>query len=414
MGLQSNLNLSVFCAKCRCSMIHEKATGRKDYNEIWKAICLGIQACLFDKPVDIPLCVEWENVFIESKKQTITGIVRRGVKDSISQEIDTEWEQFDFLNLLAFIKTIDEQARLTDLLKGADIPFVILKGTAAAIYYPYPELRYLGDIDFYVQPEWFNKARELLIKNNYVFNQDDDRHLILFKSGIRYEMHHRFSNEPTSIYVDECIEACMGGLHTGTIRNRSFPILPPLENGLVLLVHLRQHMVAGIGLRQIIDSMMYVNSVLNDEYWKSTFEQHALILGLRKLAISVTRMCQLYLGLSDKIKWCASADEQLCNRLMENIIQSGNFGSNHDKGTIIEKTFTIFKKKGLFNYLQEAGEYNWKVYHRCHFLKPFAWIYQIHRYLKQGIDTKRSFLQLMDDYRRSRERHKLLKDLGCL
>ena len=383
-------------------------------NDIWKVLCLGIQSCLFDKPVDIPPCVEWEKVFIESKKHTISGIVRRGLKGYIAQDIDIEWEQFDYLNLLSFIKIIDEQAKLTDLLKEADIPFVILKGTAAAIYYPYPELRYLGDIDFYIRPEWFNKARDLLFENNYFFDQDDDRHLILFKNGIRYEMHHRFSNESNSIYVDDCIESCMDRLHTGTIKNRCFPMLPSLENGLVLLVHLRQHLIAGIGLRQIIDWMMYVNSVLDDEYWEAIFEQHALVLGLRTLAITTTRLCQLYLGLSDNLKWCAEADVQLCNRLMSNIITSGNFGSNHGKGTIIEKTFTIFKKKGLFNYLQEAGEFNWKTYHKCHILKPFAWIYQIQRYLRQGLNTKRSYKQLIDDYNRSRERHILLKDLGCL
>lgn len=395
-------------------MKYEKNTGRKYYTEIWKAICIGIQASLFDKTVDILPCVEWEKVFIESKNQAITGIVRKGLKGYISQDIDIEWEQYDFLNISFFVKIIDEQERLTHLLNEADIPFVILKGTAAALYYPYPELRSLGDIDFYVPPEWFDIAKELLLNYKYVFVQDDTRHLKLYKDGIKYEMHHRFSNEPMSIYVDERIEACMGELHTGIIRNRSFPMLPPLENGLVLLVHLRQHMVAGIGLRQIIDWMMYVNSVLNDEYWKSTYEQHALVLGLRTLAITVTRMCQLYLGLYDNIKWCAEADVRLCHRLMSNIIQSGNFGTNHDRGTIIEKTFTIFKKKGLFNYLQEAGEFNWKAYHKCRLLKPFAWVYQIPRYLKQGLNTKRSYKQLMDDYSRSRERHNLLKDLGCL
>ena len=395
-------------------MIYEKNTGRKNNNEIWKVICKGIQACLFDKTVEISPYVDWEKVFLESKNQSITGFVRKGLKGYISQDIDIEWAQFDYLNISNIVKIIDEQERLSNLLKEADIPFVILKGTSAAIYYPYPELRNLGDIDFYVPPELFNKAKELLFHNNYAFLQDDTRHLQLYKNGIKYEMHHRFSSEPMSIYVDKRIEACMDELHTGIIRNRSFPMLPPLENGLVLLIHLRQHLVAGIGLRQIIDWMMYVNSVLDDEYWESAFEQHALVLGLRTLAITATRTCQLYLGLNDNIKWCAEADVRLCNRLMSNIIQSGNFGTNHGRGIIIEKTFTTFKKKGLFNYLQEAGEFNWKAYHKCHLLKPFAWIYQIPRYFKQGLNTKRSFKQLMDDYSRSKERQNLLKDLGCL
>ena len=124
-------------------------------------------------------------------------------------------------------------------------------------------------------------------------------------------------------------------------------------------------------------------------------------------------MCQMYLGLSDSIKWCAEADERVCVHLMDTIIQSGNFGFNNGGGTVVEKTFTKFQKKGFFSYLQEAGEYNWEAYHKFHLLKPFAWVYQIFRFTKQTLDTKRSFNQLVDDYKRSKERQKLLKDLGC-
>ena len=238
------------------------------YNDIWKVLCFGIQAGLFNKPVDIPLDVDWKKVFIESKLQTITGIVHEGLRGYISRDIDAEWRKFDYFNISYFIKIVDEQGRFVDLLNKAHIPFVILKGTAAAIYYPVPELRIMGDIDFYVPPECFDQAKILLTNNQYVFVEKkniNDRHLALYKNGIRFEMHRRFSIEPISDYVDKCIEECMDKLHIGTIRNRNFPMLPPLENGLVLLSHLRKHLMAGIGLRQIIDWMMYVDSVLNDD-----------------------------------------------------------------------------------------------------------------------------------------------------
>ena len=41
--------------------------------------------------------------------------------------------------------------------------------------------------------------------------------------------------------------------------------------------------------------------------------------GLEKLTITVTKMCEMYLGLSPR-KWCAEADDSLCTQLMEYIM----------------------------------------------------------------------------------------------
>ena len=49
----------------------------------------------------------------------------------------------------------------------------------------------------------------------------------------------------------------------------------------------------------------------------------ALQAGLKELAVCVTRMCQMYLGLTDKdINWCNSADEMVCHNLMDYIVHS--------------------------------------------------------------------------------------------
>ena len=44
---------------------------------------------------------------------------------------------------------------------------VILKGAASACYYPQPTYRQMGDIDFLVLPEHFERARLLMLGQNY-------------------------------------------------------------------------------------------------------------------------------------------------------------------------------------------------------------------------------------------------------
>lgn len=383
-------------------------------SDSWKVICSAIQTCFFGNPVFAPLETDWETIFQESKNQAITVIVRAGLKGKLPEVIDNSWKKYDYVNTFHFVKVLDAQKDLNDLLKKSNIPFVILKGTAAAIYYPSPELRIMGDIDFYVPAHCFDHALKLLIENKYLLGDDDSRHVKLYKNDVEFEMHHRFSYQYDSYNIDLYIDQGIKNLKTGVVRNRSFPMLPDLENGLVLLVHLRDHLMVGIGLRQILDWMMYANRVLSDDYWASKFEPEVKKLALRTLAITVTRMCQIYFGLSDSITWCSEADEQLCKRLMLNIIHSGNFGFIHGSGINVEKTLINFKRKGFFQYLQKAGEYNWKAYHKYHWLKPFSWLYQIFRYIRQGLFMNRSEGTIVDDYIRSMDRHNLLKDLDCI
>ena len=46
------------------------------------------------------------------------------------------------------------------------------------------------------------------------------------------------------------------------------PVLPSLQNGLVLMLHIVKHLKSGLGLRQIIDWMMYVDKQLDNEKWE--------------------------------------------------------------------------------------------------------------------------------------------------
>ena len=80
------------------------------------------------------------------------------------------------------------------------------------------------------------------------------------------------------------------------------------------------HLRTGLGLRQVIDWAMYVDRELDDAFWDREFQAAAKESGLETLAITVTKLCQQYLGLKDSITWCRDADEITCGLLLDSLL----------------------------------------------------------------------------------------------
>lgn len=332
--------------------------------------------------------VDWNEVYNEASFQTVLGIVAPEVPEELSDE---KWQQVQFSLLASYIRYCHAEGELKYVLDEAEIPFVVLKGNAAAISYKDPSRRAMGDIDFLVLKNMYSKTKNILEENRYVENHGDHRHIEYNKDGFTFELHHHFSYE---INLEDYLLEGVKHSIIASIDGHEFPILPELENGLILLDHMRQHLKSGLGLRQVIDWMMYVYRNLDDEYWENEFSRVAKEKKMDKLAVTATRMCQMYLGLPETITWCNGADEKTCEELMECLLASGNFGRKNGKGNSVETASTNVKRKGLFRWLQYAGEFNWEAYHRHHWLKPFCWLYQIFRYVKQGVKTGRNRKQI--------------------
>lgn len=349
---------------------------------------------------------DFEALYAEAKIHAVLGVIA----DYIPDEYKNEKLMNAFLRQKAFyIQYCNAEYELKRILDSNDIPFVIIKGNAAAISYSIPSYRTMGDIDFIVHQDKYVVTQKVLLTNGYSETHNNGRHITYIKNGFIFELHHHFSGD---IDIEEYVIEGIKERTYASIEGHEFPILPPLANGLVLLDHLRRHLRSGLGLRHVLDWMMYVYHYLDDNMWNNQFHIIVKEKGMETIAIVITRMCQLYLGLPNNFNWCKSADESLCKELLDCILVSGNFGSKNQNGYYVEKVSISIKRDGLFKWLQHAGEFNWKLYHKYHWLKPFCWFYQILRYAKQGIKTGRSAKQIKGDLDRSKERMELLKKLG--
>lgn len=171
-----------------------------------------------------------------------------------------------------------------------------------------------------------------------------------------------------------------------------------------------------MGLRQIIDWMFFVDKELSDAWWASEFHAAAQLFGLETLAVTVTRMCQMYLGLRSSLTWCSHAEEDLCRDLMEYVLEQGNFGRK--KGTDHNKTvFVLSAAQNIPHFLKllhRHGCINWKATQKYPWLKPFAGVYQAGRYVHLGLQRKNPIQTLWQDARQSRSQDAFYDRLGVV
>ena len=384
-------------------------------------LCRLISAAMFQNHETFTEDADWNAVHQEMRNQAVRGLVKDLLPElPMPEELKKIWRKECFQVIASGIRLRNAQEDFLQILEAGNIPYVILKGTAAAMYYPNPMLREMGDVDVYVPERFHEKVRELLLKESYQQQEGNEhykRHSNFSKDGIEYELHRRFATINSlkeKKYIDGLLEECCSDLQK-TVRivqgEATFCSLPGYVNGLVLLEHIGQHLIAGLGLRQIIDWMMFVSTALHDDKWPE-FQKMARNAGLETLAKAVTKMCVRYFGLKGSFGWCMDVDERISEEILAYLFDSGNFGlKKREDGKVSTVENRIKNKRSLIVALQTAGEINWKLYKRHRWLKPFAWVYQIVRYTSQVLTSPDGIRMLSKGTAEANRRAKLMKDL---
>ena len=343
-----------------------------------------------------------EDVYNEMQQQAIVALPANIISLAVtSPELQDKWKKSALQQVYYYTNYKYQQSLLP-----IEVPYVILKGTSASKYYPHPEYRAMGDIDVITRHEDYEEAFRQLESQGYkVSKSDSDREDVLDKNGIAVELHRRFAslNDPQQAeYLDTLIVDNINPTH----------VLPDLVNGLVLLEHISQHLENGLGLRQIIDWMMFVDKCLSDEAW-TKFEPMADKIGLKKLAVTTTRMCEIYLGLPEH-SWCTDVELSLCKKLISYVLECGNFGVKKTSAEAISENAFAYAStpKMAFKLLQKRGNINWKMAQKHRVLRPFAWIYQAIRYAILGLHRDEATSKLRTEYKAAQERNAMFDALG--
>ena len=347
-----------------------------------------------------------QDVYTEMKKQAVHALPAPILNSlNICETVLKEWRQNVIKQVSYNIKNRYVQSTLP-----ISVPYAILKGVAAAQYYPCKELRSMGDIDIITGHNDYNRACDMLLHNGYKeivehIGKGYERHRCFIKNGVIIEIHlfYTISDDPQKTeYLDNLIINNITPTH----------ILPDDINGLVLLEHMKQHLENGLGLRHIIDWMMFVNNCLPDEKWFE-FQEKAKILGLDQLALISTKMCEMYMGLPHR-KWCDEVNEDDCNILLDYVMKSGNFGNKWVTAEAISENVIAHANtpQKAFKLLQNRGLINWKASQNHKALRMFAWLYQAIRYFIKGMKRHNPTQRIINEYKAAKKRNEMFHKLN--
>ena len=358
-----------------------------------KELCQSIQYILWGKGK----APKTEGLYDELKAHAIDSLAAPALSLlDIQGDQLKEWKKRVFFQVIQYEAYLKAQQELP-----ITVPYVILKGTAAGQYYPHPEYRSVGDIDVMTNYEDYEKACRQLLENHFteVTSKDDlerKRHREFAKNGVSVEIHLFFASMNDPIKTEKFDRLIIDNINETHILSHAV-------NGMVLLEHINQHLEGGLGLRQIIDWMMFVDKELSDEKWPE-FKTMASETGLEKLAVTVTKMCELNLGLKPH-NWSSTADERLCQELLSYILSCGNFGQKrgYDEELALGRAAKLRHPILMIKELQQMGIKNWGKA-KNPILKHFAWVWQGYRMVRS---TSGLFQQMCANIRLS----KMLDDL---
>lgn len=346
--------------------------------------------------------VDWAEVLKEAKAQAVPLMAAEAVvkhKDNIPNYSD--WENVAATAHAINVRTSYNEQKLNEIMKGHS--FIILKGMAAASYYPKPHERSIGDIDFLIDPAEKQEIEELLSKNGYKnWGYDHICHVVFNKGDAHLEMHFEIAGIPygkPGETVRDFMKDAVKHSVTVKLADFSFPAPEDIYHGVIILLHMQHHMLGeGLGLRHICDWACYVQKTESMLFWAELLNLFEKI-GILTYAKVVTKISSMYFHINCP-EWAESADEELCKDVMEDILMGGNFGRK-DKvraksGMMISEHGKCGTKRGklsnLFWTLHHSTAAAFPIVKKCPLLYPIFDSYRALIYLVKTAKGERSSL----------------------
>jgi hypothetical protein len=111
--------------------------------------------------------IHWRELYRESLQQGVFTLIYPVVEAELPPEVQGAWRNTYYSALTGNLRVDYEYTEMHSILAEAGIPYVSLKGVASASYYPEPELRMMGDVDFLVRREDVARTGRLLESSGF-------------------------------------------------------------------------------------------------------------------------------------------------------------------------------------------------------------------------------------------------------
>ncbi len=361
--------------------------------------------------------IDWEALYRESVSQAVVSSCLQGLnEEQIPPEILSQWQSVATRVVYSAANVHAQHAELDDMMTAANLPYVILKGSASAYYYPDPFMRAMGDVDFLLSEEDIERGKALLIEKGFtVFEMPHDVHIVFRKEKMHLEMHRRPAGVPEG-EMGKKIQAELSDIFEKSERveldGNRFLKPSDFHHGLIILMHTYHHLLSeGIGLRHLCDWAAFINRFENDGF-AQLFEEKLSNVGLWRFAQILSYICHRYLGVTYR-DFMGEVDEILCEEVLLDIFAGGNFGEKDENRAVQGLAISSrgengVGKKGKFAQILRSANQAAKLrYHRMAkipILRHFCIIPLGFRYLFRVLTGKKKRLKIAQNMKQAERR----------
>lgn len=331
------------------------------YTDFFKLIRLGIG---LGKDEDDVLRLDskrWSIVIKQLQEQAMMGIGFAGLQRLPKEDLPPRPLLLQWIAIAEKIKqrndVLDKTViKLSKKLDDDGWRFCVLKGQTVAQYYPTSSLRQSGDIDVWIYGR--KDSKEVCRKDIIRYLERNGRKVklcylhadgIMMAGDVSVEVHFHpsFSVCP---WKNAHLQSALKDLAEPTacnINGESIPSATYKFNRLFMLHHIYRHLFSeGIGMRQIVDYAMLL--LLHNDGIDNDFEKTLKRLGMLQFAQGVMWILSAILNVPQSCLY-TKADEKEGRYLLNEILQSGNFGQASTTGVASNTKWQRFAKKTKHN-----------------------------------------------------------------
>lgn len=352
-----------------------------------------LAAFVQEKPTPAPENIDWQELRNTAIKQSVGGIMYYMLKNLPDTHIVPEdiYQQLSdhFNQTIARAMIRDyEMAAIFDILNDEKIVHVPIKGLVTCRYYPVPELRTMGDVDFVVHQEDQPRVRSVLTVRGYRCLADQD-HCWSYESpdtGLHIEVNHAllYLNYGQDVREDlpdfwDHVSPDASAAYTGRL-DKAFQMA-------LHIAHMVRHLAGeGCGIRFAMDTAVLARQDGLDR------EEAAKILssyGLSSFFSFMLDYCHTVFETEIVLPGTISTDPLLLDKLNSDFLGNGTFG-RETLDTLVRNDLVRRQKAGqkkyrfvLFYLMKKAFPSLRYMQERYLYLKKRPWLLPT-AYLQRG------------------------------
>lgn len=356
-----------------------------------EATCLlNILKCfVWERKVEIEDDINWMQLEHLAEIHSVTGILGYMVISNPSETtsaIVPDMKRKCLSSVAIFARRAQQMKCLIQKMNQEKIEHLLFKGYVLRNYYPVPELRSFGDIDFLIPFDAREKSHQLMLKENFSVKTDWEPVYSYIKGTEYYEIHTEVMEVDVSDKADYRGYFSQVWNHAVKIGDYTWELTPEFHF-LYLLTHIAKHISgSGAGIRMYMDIAVFIKHFGDSIDW-NYIRKELEKLHFVDFANTVLTVVETYFEVASPIL-LREVSEQVLEDFMDFTMEGGTFGhAAHDAGVIALKkeernTESVLKGAALVHRLFPSAsslEKRYTYLQHKHWLLPAAWIHRLVR-----------------------------------